>query len=67
VNLPFDKPENPFSVRFSGRFVTVQTRFGLEVYYDGDHYISVGLDRSFRKKVEGKQRELKSILLFFFS
>ena len=53
VNLPYESPDGLFTVKFSGRFVMVETTFGLEVNYDGYYYLSVGLESMHAGNVKG--------------
>ena len=65
MNLPYGKLGDLFNVKISGRYVTVQTSFGLEVSYDGYYYISVGLKKRFQGNVEGTENTFIQLVSCF--
>ena len=46
--------------------MSIQTSFGLEVSYDGNFYIAVGLDRTFQENIRGMPLDLNSMELLHY-
>ncbi|XP_077341249.1 uncharacterized protein LOC143986718 [Lithobates pipiens] len=53
ISLPWTPPAPGISIDLSGSFVVVQTGFGLEVKFSGDHELFVRVNENFKGKLCG--------------